>query len=278
MFVSSLSSLSASTRAGKGSKKRKRGNDPVASVLAALMQHPAKPTAPRAGKKGTEEKTDSNQSPEKPQKKKKKRLGQMARQKRAEKMYGERARHVVNPTVDANKRQDIRRQQKREIRSNAKASHADKGKQRVGSGQRKQPVGGADEDGDLHPSWAAKRGLGDVAIKAFSGTKISFDDEGNGTSGSKSAGGNRNSGGKGDGNDRSSDRDKATLPRARATLASQTRGRQSWEAKQRLGTANVSRIPSERTSAAGEGMHPSWSAKAAEGVIKPFSGTKITFD
>eukprot|EP00041_Stephanoeca_diplocostata_P032359 m.1035470 g.1035470 ORF g.1035470 m.1035470 type:complete len:622 (+) comp24138_c3_seq2:184-2049(+) len=298
MFVSSLSSLSTASRGGKGSRKRKHGGDAVASVLSALMQHPAKTAPTQTVHTGAH----PDHSEEKPKKKRKKRLGQMARQKRAEKLYGERARHVVNPTIDANKRQDLRRQQKREGKGKAKGPHTDKGNKKGGGGHQKQePASMAEEDGGLHPSWAAKRGLGDVAIKKFSGTKISFGDDGSGSTGGtptiqgsttgEHSGNNRHrrsqvveaggtfsgslrEGAKGQGQGAS----RSAQP-SRATPKAQKQGRQSWEAKQRMGLDGATTgISTHRNNAAGTDVHPSWSAKAAEGVIKPFSGTKITFD
>jgi hypothetical protein len=144
--------------------------------------------------------------------KRKNRLGQMARQRIAEKRHKEQALHKVNPEKDAIRKQDIRKmQQKRETKrekardmglaagkdgafagGSATQSHANhtRGNSSEGTWGESQAGGsGGSESGrfkapavdtSLHPSWVAqqqaKAKAEALANVKFAGTKVTFDD------------------------------------------------------------------------------------------------------
>eukprot|EP00035_Acanthoeca_spectabilis_P008581 m.155751 g.155751 ORF g.155751 m.155751 type:complete len:384 (+) comp14418_c0_seq2:249-1400(+) len=112
------------------------------------------------------------------QKKKKNRAGQMARQKRAALKFGEEAKHVRDPSRDANAKQEARRQQKE--KKNAKGRKKPREGQKEGPDPPKKPqtpvkVAGAMDEEDMHPSWVAKKQEKSAAIQPFQGKKITFD-------------------------------------------------------------------------------------------------------
>eukprot|EP00039_Didymoeca_costata_P004726 m.75774 g.75774 ORF g.75774 m.75774 type:complete len:127 (-) comp12521_c0_seq3:100-480(-) len=105
-------------------------------------------------------------------KKRKNRLGQMARQRIAEKKHGNSAKHKVDPAKDAIRRQDVRKMQekRKRKRERLKESGSDSGK---GLKDKIAKQSGGNQEEVLHPSWQAKQKQS--AVQSFQGTRIKFD-------------------------------------------------------------------------------------------------------
>lgn len=127
---------------------------------------------------------DSEVEEEKP-KKKKNRLGQLARRRLAENMYGREAKHIQSGGLTVQQKEELRKQksqQKKERTARIKkdALRADKFKKEKAtddSVSEFKKVAAIKIDPKMHPSWAAKLQQQAKAQHAtFQGQKIKFDD------------------------------------------------------------------------------------------------------
>jgi hypothetical protein len=94
--------------------------------------------------------------------KKRNRLGQRARQLLNEQKFGEAAKHVKNPKLDANKRHADQKEKAR--RTQQRQAKRDKAQQQ--------------QEAPLHPSWAAKLQAKAQPVQSYQGKRMVFDDEG----------------------------------------------------------------------------------------------------
>lgn len=127
---------------------------------------------------------DSDFEEEKP-KKKKNRLGQLARRRLAEKMYGREAKHIKNGGLTVQQKEELRKQKSQQKKERvarikkdaAKAEKFKKEKVADESVLEFKKLATVKIDPKMHPSWAAKLQLQAKAQQAtFQGQKIKFDE------------------------------------------------------------------------------------------------------
>eukprot|EP00049_Salpingoeca_infusionum_P009513 m.160911 g.160911 ORF g.160911 m.160911 type:complete len:490 (-) comp14356_c0_seq1:47-1516(-) len=140
---------------------------------------------PKGGHKSDSGATSKNK------KTKRNRPGQRERQKRAAKLYGKDAKHVQDPSRDANLRQQKMRESAQIAKRKAKQREAQQdgsddgkgtkmpkkgmsGQKDTGSASNTQGTGGGGES--LHPSWQAKKSQQNQLTAKFAGSSITFSD------------------------------------------------------------------------------------------------------
>lgn len=186
-------------------------------------------------------------------KKKKNRLGQVARRRLAEKMYGKNAKHIQNGGLSAKQLEERRKKRTLERRARferikkRKAAVKEAEKNKNANNQSSGEKEAVKEDGDqsVHPSWAAKL---QSKNKTFQGQKIKFDSN----------------------NEES--------PSTAATDHQSKGKKPEKDFKPKSKSKQTSKGGPEETNTDSK-LHPSWAAKLQQkNKIADFQGQKIKFD
>lgn len=127
--------------------------------------------------------SDSEREESSKPKKKKNRLGQLARRRLAEKMYGEKAKHIESGGMTVKQREEQRKlriaqRRAREVRIEKQAKKEKEAAAAAAKGKKVTKQVSVAEPEHLHPSWAAKlKYQNRINQTAFQGQKIKFSDD-----------------------------------------------------------------------------------------------------
>lgn len=127
--------------------------------------------------------SDSEDDEDRKPKKKKNRLGQLARRRLAEKLYGEKAKHIQSGGLTVKQREEQRKQRiaqrrAREARIEKQAKREKEAAAAAAKGKKVTKQISVAEPEQLHPSWAAKlKNQSRINQTAFQGKKIKFSDD-----------------------------------------------------------------------------------------------------